>query len=139
MISFFCANIFAQQAHEVVGQANKVIIYDFENTYSSLIDKDELVITYYINNKENQNNYFYVTLSKQDALAQRIIQGVRAYKENNTDMATHFFEQEDIKKATAVQQHQLKRDKVLVCFKDSDKIVVVSYSPEYYKQHVQNQ
>lgn len=139
LLGVFSTNVYAQKADDILSlPTQKISIEEYENTYTPIINNGKMVLTCYINEYENFNNYFYTTLDLKEDLAQKILADIHSYKADTEQMRTYFIDSNEVEQATYKQMHQLKRERVLVVVKDKGNIVVVSYSPEFYKQHLSN-
>lgn len=133
----FSMNVYAQKADDILAlPTQKISIDEYENSYTSVINNGKMVLTCYINITENHNYYFSANLELKEDLAKKILADIHSYKADSEQMRTYFIDSNEVKRATNILMHQLKRERVLVVVKDKGNIVVVSYSPEFYKQHL---
>lgn len=139
MLGMCFTNVYAQKSDDILALSNeKVAIEKYESTYSPIINEGKMVLVCYINEYEYFDYYFYTSLDLKEDLAQKILADIHSYKADTEQMRTYFFESNEVESATQRQMHQLKRDRVLAVVKDKGNIVVVSYEPRYYKQHLLN-
>ncbi len=135
----FSINVYAQKAEDILAlPTQKVSIEEYANTYTSIINSGKMVLTCYINEYENFNNYFYASIDLKEDLAQKVLADIHSYKADSEQIRTYFIDSNEEEKATQIQRHQLKRERVLIVVKDKGNIVVVSYSLKFYKQHLLN-
>ncbi len=138
---FAMYGVSAQQANEVLGfNANSVSVDNYENVYPAAINSQEnIVLACYINKLESQNVYFTSTIKKNSEYGQRVLQDIKSYQGGeDMNISIMVFETSDLSAATYRQMHQLKRERVLATLQQDDKIWVVSYDKDFYRQHILN-